>query len=175
MSARSVFLRPSAIHHITSAACSQCSSAAVFTRVSLVTLQSVHAALSLQKLQNCITVSSLQQPPSIIQSSGFLQMSDHTFVFNVDNLLLEIELSLRPMSRCLVNTAVMATPAIITTVSAAILGYIGIASLCSATKVNVLAPTLIGGGASILYPHSRPLLQRPVRHLAASCSSFPRR
>ena len=48
----------------------------------------------------------------------------------------------------------MATPAIITTVSAAILGYIGIASLCSATKVNVLAPTLIGGGASILYPHS---------------------
>ena len=88
----------------------KCSSAAVFTRVSLVTLQSVHAARSLQKLQNCITASILHTE---------LRISPN--VRSYDCVVLVIELSLRPMSRCLVNTEVIATPAIITRVSAALL------------------------------------------------------
>ena len=75
----------------------KCSSAAVFTRVSLVTLQSVHAALSLQKLQNCITAS--------IRNTE-LRISPN--VRSYDCVVLVIELSLRPMSRCLVNTALIA-------------------------------------------------------------------
>ena len=95
---------------------------------------------------------SILSTASIIRHTETQELSKSKCLIRLCNLLLlVIELSLRPVSRCLVNTAVLLPPPLL--LQECLLLYLRIHWHCHsrllATKVNVLAPTLIGGGASI--------------------------
>ena len=142
---------PSAIHHIISALqhcsyprppTSKCSFAAFLPAlVGLVTLQSVHATLS----RNCRTASvSTIQPPSVTQLS--ISHTDPNvssyiwFLTPCDQVV--------PQANVQMSSQYGTLPRLVPSVCCHPPSSAPLATLllCSATKVNVLAPTLIGGG-----------------------------